>query len=230
MPNYYDNQNNLGINRVRGCTAGSRKPDWSAPATRTQKQCIIYNTEKEDVNRPNSCYLHKKLETIKCPTPSSTKSINQGIPACNFKDEYKIPRMCYDTESLIDSLMSKLKIGREAAKYKIREDLMSCDYAKRFYIEKSIPPPRPAAPPPPPRITWTQIQQEFPGTSSLVCYVNNNPANNCKNIVTFCSQNPNDNNTLYIKNYCKNTGNKYTTCNQILNPTAAITTDEVNTQ
>ena len=67
MPRYFQDlqyANNMDIS-VRGCTSGSITSDGKAPADSSSK-CIIYNTQKDDLEKIDSCTNIKRLESAQC--------------------------------------------------------------------------------------------------------------------------------------------------------------------
>jgi hypothetical protein len=51
MPNYFEDK----ATGVKGCTSGPRKPDGSGPASANQKKCILYNSQKDENDKSDSC-------------------------------------------------------------------------------------------------------------------------------------------------------------------------------
>jgi len=67
MPNYFQDLkyvNNVDKS-VRGCTAGARTPDGKSPAS-GDKRCIIYTSQKDDLEKLDSCTNSKRLESAQC--------------------------------------------------------------------------------------------------------------------------------------------------------------------
>jgi len=68
MPNYF--QNLLYTKNVdkstRGCSAGLRTADGKSPASMTDSHCIIYTSQKDDLEKLNSCTNVKRLQSAQC--------------------------------------------------------------------------------------------------------------------------------------------------------------------
>ena len=67
MPNYFQNlkfDKNVDTS-IRGCTAGARTPDGKSPADK-KKYCTIYTSQKDDMEKLDSCTNVKRLETAQC--------------------------------------------------------------------------------------------------------------------------------------------------------------------
>jgi len=67
MPNYFQNikyVNNVDKS-VRGCTAGARTADGKSPAS-GDKYCTIYVSQKDDLEKIDSCTNIKRLESAQC--------------------------------------------------------------------------------------------------------------------------------------------------------------------
>jgi len=67
MPTYFQSlqyANNIDMS-VRGCTSGTITSDGKAPAD-TSSKCTIYNTQKDDLEKVDSCTNVKRLESTKC--------------------------------------------------------------------------------------------------------------------------------------------------------------------
>ena len=102
LPNYYEN------GPTRGCTAGKRTTDGSAPANSADKQCTLYANEKDEQSKLDSCTNLRMLEKTKCFTTNVNESKTlvgwSDLPAlvsCSYKDTSShMPRSCYSDESL----------------------------------------------------------------------------------------------------------------------------------
>lgn len=64
QPNYYLNGTN------EGCSASPQLEDGTGPKDKSAPQCIIYKNELDNKTKANSCYIKKKLDSIKCPVIS----------------------------------------------------------------------------------------------------------------------------------------------------------------
>lgn len=67
MPNYFQDLkyvNNVDKS-VRGCTAGARTADGKSPAS-GDKRCTIYTSQKDDLEKIDSCTNIKRLESAQC--------------------------------------------------------------------------------------------------------------------------------------------------------------------
>jgi hypothetical protein len=67
MPNYFQDLkfvNNVDKS-VRGCTSGARTPDGKSPAS-GDKKCTIYTSQKDDLEKMDSCTNIKRLESAQC--------------------------------------------------------------------------------------------------------------------------------------------------------------------
>ena len=68
MPNYYQDlrfENNVDKS-VRGCTSGLRTADGKSPADSNDSHCTLYNTEKDELEKIDSCTNIKRLDYAKC--------------------------------------------------------------------------------------------------------------------------------------------------------------------
>lgn len=78
MPNYYQQlkyANNKDIS-IRGCTYGPIRQDGTGPLFAGDPHCIIYNTQKDDLEKIDSCTNIRRLEAAKC-----FSSVTQGVTA-----------------------------------------------------------------------------------------------------------------------------------------------------
>ena len=62
MPHYYEDSKT----GIRGCTGGKRTKDGTAPLSKTDKYCVLYKTQDEDMLTPDSCINQKMLEETSC--------------------------------------------------------------------------------------------------------------------------------------------------------------------
>ena len=69
MPNYFE-----GVKK--GCTAGRRKNDGTSPANSTDKSCVLYATEQEELGRIDSCTNAKMMDNTQCFTGSNNTTYN----------------------------------------------------------------------------------------------------------------------------------------------------------
>ena len=87
MPNYFQNlkyANNVD-NSIRGCTAGARSGDGKSPASTADSQCTIYTTQKEELEKLDSCTNVIRLQNAQCFSSSvgaitSLKANTYGSP------------------------------------------------------------------------------------------------------------------------------------------------------
>lgn len=148
IPNYYEK----GLEK--GCTSGQRLYDGTAPKSKesTTKTCKIYELEKDNQNKLDSCMNIKMQETVTCPQGNKAElvSLRQDLPAvllCTirpFGDPY--PRSCYDDKSFTDYLNGTKQDWKTNMNFD--ETLQFCSKAKAFYIEKTLVRPTPVSPAP----------------------------------------------------------------------------------
>jgi len=84
MPNYFQNlkyTNNVNKS-LRGCTSGARTPDGKSPANASDSYCVVYNTQKDELEQTDSCTNVKRLETTQCFRASTTDT---KVLQANFK-------------------------------------------------------------------------------------------------------------------------------------------------
>lgn len=109
MPHYFENKKT----GVKGCTAGNRTKDGSAPAASTNKQCKLYNGKDDDLIKIDSCSNQKLLENTNCFTRNmsgtSKKFNNWGeIPPpifCSRLDTASfMPTNCIEDNSFVRAI------------------------------------------------------------------------------------------------------------------------------
>jgi hypothetical protein len=141
MPNYFEN----AAKNSKGCCSLSRTPDGKAPKQDVpgQRTCVIYELEKQNYNRKDSCYNVKRLETMRCPQGSRPDLIvpqNPDHPAylsCTLtSNRFAVPKTCY----LNGPFTEFLNVAFPSWKSDISDtDLLSfCSIAERHYLQQSL--------------------------------------------------------------------------------------------
>jgi hypothetical protein len=88
MPNYFQDLryvNNVDKS-VRGCTAGVRTTDGKSPAG-GEKRCIIYTSQKDDLEKLDSCTNQKRLESAQCFS-TGVAGVTRVLQANNYGSPY----------------------------------------------------------------------------------------------------------------------------------------------
>ena len=65
MPHYFEQVKVKGGNK--GCSASAPVEDGSGPRNISANRCKIYNTERENRSRPDSCFVEKERLKVRCP-------------------------------------------------------------------------------------------------------------------------------------------------------------------
>ena len=151
MQNYYED-NKTG---VRGCTAGRRTKEGTAPDSKTDRYCVLYKTQDEDMLTPDSCINQKMLEETQCFSRNvngTTKALVGGkqIPpmvSCSVLDINALQAgNCIDNKSFaksIDYLFKKYIPGftawkDDSAKWPPQYKLSFCSVMQKMNLDKSI--------------------------------------------------------------------------------------------
>ena len=99
MPVYYT------INNVKRCTNGQVNQSHDTITKEGDKHCVIYDGEEDRLTKPDSCYLHKYLENLKCKNygDNCAKMLQEGTSLIMLYDKLKplgtvngINTFCYD--------------------------------------------------------------------------------------------------------------------------------------
>lgn len=154
MPNYFGPLNpstSSSAKRYEGCSSDPITSDGSVPQNQGGKQCKIYASSEDEYGRRDSCLNLKAIETVKCPTATSEKSIlesDKGLPAllaCSYvppNNSSPVPVVCYEAERA--KLYMKTKLGGSwEAKLKekglaLNSMLSLCGTSKNYYIDGSV--------------------------------------------------------------------------------------------
>ena len=163
MPNYFENPKT----GARGCAAGKRKKDGSAPLNSTIKFCKLYKTEKEERLKMDSCKNQKLLDETKCfkgnyknvskkLVPGFTKD-SSPLVQCSVKSENKSPMniqpiQCYGNNSLMNYFENYVKyINQKMVNWRMdindknytgngsRWKMNFCSVAEKVDLEKTVP-------------------------------------------------------------------------------------------
>ena len=112
MANYFEEVKVQG--GAKGCSASQTKEDGSAPVDTSARRCVIYNTEKENRENPNSCFVEKERLKIQCPPFSGYTSRVEnvlfkqegvdkfGSYVCSYSNPMGQRNSCNDEPSLIN--------------------------------------------------------------------------------------------------------------------------------
>jgi hypothetical protein len=150
LPYYYGPLNRKS-DSVEGCSDQQSNSKGDAPNSGIAKKCKIYSTSEGEYGKEDSCLNIKGLESVKCPTNESEKSIIESdskLPAlfaCSYtapNQSSPVPILCYDPERA--KLYMKDKLGGEW-QAKLKEKGLSldtmlalCDTSRKYYIDGSI--------------------------------------------------------------------------------------------
>jgi hypothetical protein len=148
MPNYYENTQS----GVKGCTYGGVNATGEAPATISQKTCIVYSNNENTLHNETSCLTQKSLEKMYVPTTvTDRKLINVGnnlsLPLATYLDDMKMPRQCTNKDSMIkyyNYLIKVAKTNEEKVRLeKVLNDMINkhifvCENAQKVFIDKSL--------------------------------------------------------------------------------------------
>jgi hypothetical protein len=111
MANYFEDIKTRG--GQKGCSAANTKEDGIAPVNPTAARCKIYPTEKENRERPDSCFVEKERLTVKCPPFSGYTSRVENVLikeggvdkfgsfVCSYTNQLGQRNSCNDEKSLI---------------------------------------------------------------------------------------------------------------------------------
>jgi hypothetical protein len=111
MPNYYEDVKTR--NGAKGCSASKPKQDGSTPQNMSASRCVIYASEKENRERPNSCFVEKERLKIRCPPFAGYTSRVEnvlvkeggtdkfGSYVCSYTNALGQRNSCNDEKSLI---------------------------------------------------------------------------------------------------------------------------------
>jgi hypothetical protein len=141
LPNYFEDS----AKKTKGCCSLDRTPDGKAPkqAVPGQRVCVIYETEKENYNKKDSCYNIKQVETSRCPQGGRPDLIVPQKPdhpaylSCTLTSSmFAVPKTCY----LDPSFKDYLNVAFPSWKSDISDnDLLSfCSVADKHYLKKSL--------------------------------------------------------------------------------------------
>ncbi len=171
MTNYFE-----GGKMGRGCTAGKRNKDGTAPDLSSAKFCKLYTTEKDELLNEDSCSNQKLLEQTVCPVPNAKKKLTKWHPnipqqvQCEFINPTNgLPSWCSEDVSTFAQHQYAAKTGVIAPNwqdnYSSHFKITWCRLRKMVDIDKtlsyddlkhvsvdpnsSINIPKPPPPPPP---------------------------------------------------------------------------------
>lgn len=109
MPNYFEDVGN-GL-AEKGCSASGIQEEGKAPTNLAMKRCTIYENEKDNRSKADSCYLEKERLKIQCPvvdgkSPEAAAQIDLNKNTFNyFYCSYPVepdntPAQCNDEETI----------------------------------------------------------------------------------------------------------------------------------
>lgn len=141
LPRYFEDTSK----KSKGCCSLARTPDGKAPKQDIpgQRTCIIYETEKQNYNKKDSCLNMKRIETSMCPQGGRPDLVVPQKPdhpaylSCRLTSpSFAVPKTCY----LDGPFKEYLNIAFPSWKSDISEnDLLSfCSVADRLYLQKSL--------------------------------------------------------------------------------------------
>jgi hypothetical protein len=148
MPNYYENT----FGTLRGCTAGKRTPDGSAPAT-SAANCTLYQNEMDEMYKIDSCTNQLLLENTNCPGNAISKTLiptsNRPYVYCSYNDNSSgIPQLsgCNENTTFltyIQSYAESVGLNRDtwiqnSENWDPLRKLAYCSLYEKYAIEKSI--------------------------------------------------------------------------------------------
>lgn len=111
MPNYFEDVKRR--NGPKGCSVSNIKEDGSSPQAITASSCVIYASEKENREMPNSCFVEKERLKVKCPPFAGYTSRVEnvlvkkgggnrfGSYVCSYTNTLGQRNSCNDEKSLI---------------------------------------------------------------------------------------------------------------------------------
>lgn len=141
LPRYFEDKSK----KSKGCCALERTSDGKAPKQDIpgQKMCVIYETEKQNYNKRDSCFNLKRIETSQCPQGGRPDLIVPSKPeqpaylSCSLtSSSMAVPKMCY----LDAPFKDYLNVAFPSWKSDITDtDLISfCSIGKQYYVDKSL--------------------------------------------------------------------------------------------
>ena len=107
MPNYFENVKVR--NSIKGCSASTIKEDGSVPQNSSAKRCRVYDTEKENREKIDSCFVQKERLKIQCPSfPGYTSRVDTvwgsrntfGFFNCSYSNSLGQTTSCADEKTL----------------------------------------------------------------------------------------------------------------------------------
>lgn len=148
MPNYYEHIQS----GQKGCTYGSVNATAEAPASVTQKTCIVYDNNKDAMKDKNSCYLQAGLDNMFTPTTVTDKQIIQVGPSiymasASYLDDMNMPRQCmnkkhvekYYNNRIETAATNQDKVSLEnEMKNALNRSIMICENAQKVFIDKTV--------------------------------------------------------------------------------------------
>jgi hypothetical protein len=152
MPHYYENLKK----GVKGCTAGNRVKDGTAPALANDKSCKLYNSKDDDLIKIDSCTNQRLLEESQCFTNhvgGTSKQFNDWGPvpppiSCSrFDTSSMMPLNCINDNTFIRTIeywiekngLTQYKNWREdSIKWNPQWKLQFCSVIQKLNIDKSI--------------------------------------------------------------------------------------------
>lgn len=137
MPSYFED---LSVPR-KGCVNGPRNEYFTGPMNESQPQCMIYNTEKENILSETSCLNEKELEEYnfgyECKK-SIVKMENNMPPLLmiTFTDSSGWPRSAYTMRSAIRYLDMREPGWKN--KFNINRSIQIAEVAKEYFLDRTL--------------------------------------------------------------------------------------------
>ena len=136
-------QNLFFIKDGIGCTDGPLNKTDDGPLHSSSKQCTIREPMEHDYNtNPNNCLVQSRLENMTCIGSKCNKFIrsspnNTNMIGMDFVSPDGLLLTCYDnyTDGLRGNGMDYSKSSNVSSAHP-----MSCDVAKKLYVDKSMSP------------------------------------------------------------------------------------------
>jgi len=137
MPSYFEDRS---ANR-RGCTNGPRNESFTGPFNESQPQCMIYNTEQENILSETSCLNEKELEEYNFgyECKKSIVKVEQNMPPLlmiTFTDSSGWPRSAYTMRSVVRYLDMRYLGWRN--EFNINRSSRIAEVAKSYFLDRTL--------------------------------------------------------------------------------------------
>jgi hypothetical protein len=136
MTNYFENRSK----KIKGCTSDRLNASLSEPISSKSPKCMIYSSEEQNINSPNSCYNQKELDKFPCFGSNCKKSLTDTSPPLvmiTFTDQSGMLRNAYSKSSVINFLNKNRPNWRNEG-IDVDKNIQIAEVAKKFYIDHTI--------------------------------------------------------------------------------------------